>query len=126
MEEQVRQLPEQIRRIQKQLSALEQKKKEESAQKKFLQPTTNPNMILTSETSFDVWYRMIMGEFASLKIWGFKELVDEKGDVNYDPDEKTTMGPRFGFLEDSYRHSICDPKLHHEMLNRIWESCFPI
>ncbi len=94
MEEQLKLLTEQLKVIQERIDNLEKKqsqKKDESS--KELRPSRNPATILTTEMNFDVWFRMITGELSALKYADLLEqLVNEKGEANYDPKDEITKG----------------------------------
>ncbi|XKL65590.1 hypothetical protein PGB90_009010 [Kerria lacca] len=129
MERILKQLSDQMKKMQDQITALQQ----ESSKVDEPRLANNSAIILTTETNFDVWHRMITGELSSLKYDDMLlEPKPEDGVENFNPEDPSTKG-RLNFVttflltrvDDSYRTSICDIGLPHEMLKKIHDMRFP-
>ena len=123
---------ERMQTIQEEISVLKEKKNDETKTDVFRTPQ-HPAVVLTTEMNFDVWFRMITGELASLKYDDLLlEQKNEAGEINYDPDDQKTKG-RLNFVttfllarvDDSYKQSICDLELPYEMLKKIRDMRYP-
>lgn len=129
MEDQLTKIGETINQLQEEIASL---KKHKESCSELIRPHHNPALILELGTNFDVWFRMLTGELASLGYDGLlKEPKDENGE-NYDPEDPVTKS-KLNFVttfilarvDDSYRQSLCDIKLPQEMIKAIREMRFP-
>ncbi|KAK7573622.1 hypothetical protein V9T40_010813 [Parthenolecanium corni] len=132
MEEQLSNLAEQMKAIQMHIKILKsQKPKDETNQQKdFIRPSANPATILTQEMNFDVWFKMLTGELASLKYDDLLlEPMNENGEPNYDPANKGRINFVATFIlsrvDDSYKQSLCDLTVPLDMIKKIREIRFP-
>jgi predicted RNA-binding protein with RPS1 domain len=93
----------------------------------------NPPTVLTVDTSFDVWKRMIVGELTSL---GYSDVLEspenEDGSIRYDV-ESNEVKSRLNYVstfilarvDDTYKQSLCDLQMPFKMLKKLHEIRFP-
>lgn len=131
LQEQVKALAETMKTIQESLNL----QKQETHKKEVVRPSitpSNPALVLTPDTNYDVWFRMVSGELSALKHEIYLQEPNDGGKINYDVNDEAAKA-RIDFVstfimarvDDEYKQSICDYALPYEMLKRLKEMRFP-